>query len=136
MSGGPRRGLRELRRRWRRATRELRTEAAALALAARDPRVGWPARVVLFLTVAYALSPVDLIPDVIPVLGYADDLLIVPLGLLLARRLVPAEVLVDCRARVQAGEGGGLPRRAVAVVVGTWVALAAVLGVGLWRAVG
>ena len=71
--------------------RDLKTELTALALAMRDPRVPWPVKLLAGAVVAYALSPVDLIPDFIPVLGYLDDLLLVPLGILLVRKLLPAE---------------------------------------------
>ncbi|PDT19594.1 YkvA family protein [Rhizobium hidalgonense] len=78
--------------------KSLKRDIVALWLAARDRRVSWYAKAVAGAVAAYALSPVDLIPDFIPVLGYLDDLLIVPLGILLATRLVPAEVMSELRA--------------------------------------
>ena len=85
----------------------LKLEAHALYFAARDPRTPWYARWLVAAVVAYALSPVDLIPDFIPVLGYLDDLVPVPLGLLLAIRLTPKVVLVECRKRaVQEANSG------------------------------
>ncbi|AHG45002.1 membrane protein [Rhizobium leguminosarum bv. trifolii CB782] len=78
--------------------KSLKRDIVALWLAARDRRVPWYAKAVAGAVAAYALSPVDLIPDFIPVLGYLDDLLIVPLGILLATRLVPAEVMSELRA--------------------------------------
>ena len=87
--------------RWRARARGLETEVRALWLASRDPRVPWLAKAVAGLTVAYALSPIDLIPDFIPVLGHLDDLVLVPLGLALAIRLVPPEILAEHRARVR-----------------------------------
>ena len=75
----------------------LRADTFALYLVSRDPRVPWPAKAMVALTVAYALSPIDLIPDFIPVLGHLDDLLLVPLGLALAIHLVPPAVLVEMR---------------------------------------
>jgi uncharacterized membrane protein YkvA (DUF1232 family) len=77
--------------------RALKNEAFAVYLAAKDSRTPWYAKVVAFITIAYALSPIDLIPDFIPVLGYLDDLLIVPAGIALAIRLIPAEVLEEAR---------------------------------------
>ncbi len=77
--------------------RLLKTETYALYLAARDPRTPWVARGLVLLVVAYALSPIDLIPDFIPVLGYLDDLLIVPAGIALALRLIPHEVMENAR---------------------------------------
>jgi uncharacterized membrane protein YkvA (DUF1232 family) len=66
-------------------------------LACRDSRTPWYAKLVVGLVVAYALSPIDLIPDPIPVLGYLDDLILLPLGILLSRKLIPADVMEHCR---------------------------------------
>jgi len=111
--------------RWKTCVRALKTEVHALFLAYRDPRVPWPAKLVAALVVAYAVSPIDLIPDFIPVLGYLDDLIILPLGIMLAVKMIPAEVMQDCRARA----GDALPvKRAnafigAAVVVVLWIAI-------------
>lgn len=108
--------------------RAMRRDVLALGLAARDPRVPWPVKALAAATVAYALSPIDLIPDFIPVLGYLDDLVIVPLGIALAIRLIPAEVLADLRRRADSGTGtvtGG--RWAAAVIVLIWVIALALL---------
>jgi uncharacterized membrane protein YkvA (DUF1232 family) len=88
--------------------RALKAETAALYVAFRDPRTPWLARGVALLTLAYALSPIDLIPDFVPVLGYLDDLVIVPAGIALAIRLIPAEVIAE--ARVTAAQSPGLSR--------------------------
>ncbi len=80
--------------------RQLRREVHALVLAARDPRTPWYAKWLVAGVVAYALSPIDLIPDFIPVLGYLDDLILVPLGIVIAIKLIPPQVLAECRARV------------------------------------
>jgi uncharacterized membrane protein YkvA (DUF1232 family) len=77
----------------------LRLEAHALLLAARDPRTPRRARALVLALAGYALSPIDLIPDFIPVLGYLDDVLIVGMGLWIARRMIPEEVLADCRRK-------------------------------------
>jgi uncharacterized membrane protein YkvA (DUF1232 family) len=82
--------------------RAIKRDVVALWLAARDPRVPWPAKLIAGLVAAYALSPIDLIPDFIPVLGYLDDLLIVPLGIVLAVRLIPDSMMVDLRAQAAA----------------------------------
>lgn len=101
--------------------RALKMELLALAWAARDPRTPWLAKVVLALVLLYAASPIDLIPDFIPVLGYLDDLLLLPAGIWLALRLIPPEVMAQARA--QAGTGRLAQRRAAAlVVVGLWLA--------------
>src|SRR5262245_39984117 len=106
--------------------RRLKREIYALALAYRDPRVPWYARLVAICVVAYAFSPIDLIPDPIPLLGYLDDLILVPLGIALAVRLIPQDVLVECRARAAATAG----RRPVSwvaagVIIAIWLILAA-----------
>src|SRR5512144_1460485 len=80
----------------------LKREVYAVYLAARDPRTPWYAKALIFLIVAYALSPIDLIPDFVPVLGYLDDLLIVPGGIWLAIRLIPPEALAEARATAAA----------------------------------
>src|SRR5512135_2251852 len=82
--------------------RLLKQETFAIYLAARDPRTPWYAKALIFLIVAYALSPIDLIPDFVPILGYLDDLLIVPAGIWLAIRLIPPEVLEQARATAAA----------------------------------
>lgn len=79
--------------------RAVKRDIVALWLAARDERVPWHAKVVAAAVAAYALSPIDLVPDFIPVLGYVDDLLLVPIGILVAVRLVPAEVLAELREK-------------------------------------
>lgn len=116
--------------RLRRAALAVRRDVAALYLAARDPRVPWYAKAVAAAVAAYALSPVDLIPDFIPVVGYLDDLILVPLGILLAVRLIPAPLLDDLRSRAERMDRL-LPRSVTAavVVVFLWVAGAAAL---LW----
>lgn len=107
--------------------RHLKTETLALYLAARDPRTPWYAKVLVAAIVAYAFSPIDLIPDFVPVLGYLDDLILLPLGVALAIRLVPNSILVECRARAQESLQNEKPvsRVAGAVIAVIWVALAA-----------
>ncbi|HEX8220506.1 MAG TPA: YkvA family protein [Chloroflexia bacterium] len=110
---------------WKQRARQLKTEVYALYLAYRDPRVSWPARIFAACVVAYAFSPIDLIPDPIPVLGYLDDLVLIPLGIALARRLIPAEVLAECRDRARI-EVATKPvnKVAAAVIVAVWLLLA------------
>ena len=81
--------------------RRLKREIHALWLAYRDPRTPWLARLLIACIIAYALSPIDLIPDPIPLLGYVDDLILLPLGIDLALRLIPETVMADCRARAR-----------------------------------
>jgi uncharacterized membrane protein YkvA (DUF1232 family) len=87
---------------WQERARKLKQDVVAVALAMRDPRVPWYAKALGAVVVAYALSPIDLIPDFIPVIGYLDDLVLVPLGVLLMLRLIPAEVLAEHRVAAAA----------------------------------
>lgn len=107
------------------AARRLKAETFALYLAARHPETPWVAKLLVAAIVAYAFSPIDLIPDFIPVIGYLDDLVLLPLGIALAIRLVPPAVLAECRARADEVMAGGRPvsRVAGAVVVVVWLAL-------------
>ncbi len=115
--------------RWRARARELKIQVHALLLAYRDPRTPWYAKVLAVLVAAYALSPIDLIPDFIPVLGQLDDLLLVPLGIALAVRLIPREVLADCRARARKADSRPRlrPWLSALPVVGLWLALLALV---------
>lgn len=112
--------------RLKRHARRLKTETYAVYLAYRDPRVPLYARVFAALVVGYALSPVDLIPDFIPVLGYLDDLILLPVGLTLALRVIPDEVLAECREKARTLEDKPVNRKAAAVVIYIWLLLAAV----------
>jgi uncharacterized membrane protein YkvA (DUF1232 family) len=111
----------------------LRKEVHALYLACRDPRTPWYAKAIGACVIGYALSPIDLIPDPIPVLGYLDDLILIPLGVLLVRRLIPAEVMRDCRARAEAA--GGKPTNWIAggIIILLWIAAGVGLGWWIWR---
>jgi uncharacterized membrane protein YkvA (DUF1232 family) len=102
--------------RLRAAAARFKGNIFALHLAARDPRTPWYAKAVVGCVVAYAVSPVDLIPDVIPILGYVDDLLLLPIGIYIAMKLIPPEVLDDCHTK--AAMGANLPRSwGVAVLI-------------------
>jgi uncharacterized membrane protein YkvA (DUF1232 family) len=104
--------------------RGLKRDLIALYLAARDPRVPWPAKLVAACVAAYALSPIDLIPDFIPVLGYLDDLVLVPLGIALAIRLIPPAIWEDLRASAAARTAARPTSRVgAAVIVVIWIAL-------------
>ena len=121
--------------RWRSRVAGLKSETYALYLAARDRRVPLAAKVVTALVVAYALSPIDLIPDFIPVLGYLDDLVLLPLGIALAIRLVPPHVLAECRAEAERrfAEGGPKSRAGAAIVVALWLLAALWIATVSWR---
>jgi len=109
--------------------KSLKTEIHALYLACRDPRVPWFAKATAIFVVAYALSPIDLIPDFVPVFGYLDDLIIVPLGILLARRLIPADVMEECRAAALLDNQWRRPRNWIVggTIVVIWVAATALV---------
>ncbi|HET8760071.1 MAG TPA: YkvA family protein [Nitrospiria bacterium] len=105
----------------------LKAETFALYLAARDPRTPWYAKLLVAGIVAYAISPIDLIPDFVPVLGYLDDLILIPMGIAFAITLIPHSVLTECRARAQdtARDGRPVSRVAGTVIVLIWIGLAA-----------
>lgn len=119
---------------WKQKAALLQKETYALCLAYRDPRVPWIARIWVACVVAYALSPIDLIPDFIPILGYLDDLVLIPLGVSLALRMIPPEVMADSRARAEQaiGQGGRQGRAAAAVIVVAWLAA---IGLAVWLVV-
>ena len=114
---------------FKRRAGQLKTESYALYLAYRDPRVPWHARAFAACVAAYAFSPIDLIPDPIPVLGYLDDLVLIPLGVALALRMIPPPVMAECRARAQAELAAGKRVNwvAAAVIIVIWLALAGLL---------
>ena len=114
-----------LKEKWSRRAHELEADSYALYLAARDPRVPWYAKLLAAVVVAYAVSPIDLIPDFIPVIGLLDDMIIVPLGLALALRMIPREVMEEHRREAKGRLAEGVPRRWVGavVVICVWLVL-------------
>jgi uncharacterized membrane protein YkvA (DUF1232 family) len=113
--------------RWLQRARKFKIEAHALYLACRDARTPWYAKAVAALVVGYAISPLDLIPDPIPVIGHLDDALLVPLGVWVAAKLIPVDVLNDCRARAASQQGSPRVRWAVATILTIWLIAAALL---------
>lgn len=115
--------------------RAVRRDVHAVWLAARHPGTPWHAKALALAVAAYALSPIDLIPDFIPVLGYLDDLVIVPLGILAVTKLVPEAVLAECRAAAEAAER---PRSlaGAAAIVALWLGAAGLLLWWLWPSAG
>ena len=103
----------------------LKADIYALYLAARDPRTPWYVKLFVAGIVAYALSPIDLIPDFIPVIGYLDDLILLPIAITFAIKLIPHQVLAECRARAQQLMQNGKPvsRAAGTVIVAIWIVL-------------
>ena len=111
--------------------RTIKRDVVAIWLAARDPRVPWYAKVLAGAVAAYALSPIDLIPDFVPVLGYVDDVIIVPIGILATVRLIPAPLMEEFRAEAAKREGRPTSRAGVVGIVGIWLA-AIILAAWLW----
>jgi uncharacterized membrane protein YkvA (DUF1232 family) len=120
---------------WKQWARRIKRDSFALALACRDSRVSWYAKVTASCVVAYAFSPIDLIPDFIPILGYLDDLILVPLGIALTVRMIPPAVMQECREKADT-----LPHNkqanwwVAAFIVLLWIVGAALLVRLLWRA--
>src|SRR4051794_24340110 len=108
--------------------RVIKRDVHALYLASRDPRVPWYAKALAVAVAGYALSPIDLIPDFIPVLGYLDDVIIVPLGILLVVRLIPPDIMAELRGLAAASMERPRGRSAAVVIVGIWMAAAALMG--------
>ena len=120
---------------WRRIkewARAARRDVHALWLAARDPRTPWYARAFALAVAAYALSPIDLIPDFVPVLGYLDEVILLPPAILLAIRLVPPEVMAEHRATAAAAQAKPVSRAGAVLIVAVWVAVAAALVWWFW----
>ncbi|HWQ14404.1 MAG TPA: DUF1232 domain-containing protein [Roseiflexaceae bacterium] len=109
-------------RRWARA---LKRETHALYLAARDPRTPWYAKAVAVCVAAYAFSPIDLIPDFVPLLGYLDDVVLVPLGVALALRLIPPHVMTEARTQAGAAAQRPVSRMGAVGIVTLWLLLVA-----------
>jgi uncharacterized membrane protein YkvA (DUF1232 family) len=120
---------------WKKRARELKTEVYAVYLAYKDPRVPLHARIFAACVVGYAFSPIDLIPDPIPILGYLDDLVLIPLGIALAIRMIPPIVMSECReqAREVMKHGKPVNRVAAGIIIGIWLLLAFLAGIFLLR---
>jgi uncharacterized membrane protein YkvA (DUF1232 family) len=120
---------------FKKSLRALKSELAALYFAYRDPRTPWYAKVAAFLVIAYALSPIDLIPDFIPLLGYLDDLIIVPLGIFIAIKLIPAVILVSAREKA-ASSDQALPTVnvwGIVIILFLWLVGLGLVGWLIWR---
>jgi uncharacterized membrane protein YkvA (DUF1232 family) len=114
---------------WRMWARTIKRDTHALYLAARDPRTPWYAKAFATAVAAYALSPIDLIPDFVPVLGYVDDLLIVPAGIALVIRMIPTEVMAEHRKIADAALDRPVSKSAATAIVAIWIAA---LALSVW----
>lgn len=112
---------------WNEHARRFRHETYALYLACRDRRTPWYAKLIAGAVVAYAFSPIDLIPDFIPIIGHLDDLVLIPLGVWLVRMMIPSSVMEDCRRRAKEvlDQGKPVSWSAALFVFGVWLFLAA-----------
>ena len=111
---------------WKTKAKHLKLETYTVYLASKDPRVPWYAKLLAVCIIAYAFSPIDLIPDFIPVLGYLDDLILIPLGIALLLKLIPESVLAECREKARDAMKQGKPTNWVAavVIIAIWLLLA------------
>jgi uncharacterized membrane protein YkvA (DUF1232 family) len=108
--------------------RAIKRDVHAIYLAARDPRVPWYAKALALCVAGYALSPIDLIPDFIPVFGYLDDLIIVPLGIVAVVKLIPPEIMAEHRASAAIASERPISLTAAVVIVVIWIASMALVG--------
>jgi len=108
---------------WKQQAKQLKIETYALYLAYKDPRTPWYAKIFAACVVGYAFSPIDLIPDPIPILGYLDDLILVPIGVVLALKMIPPAVMVDCRIKAEEliKQGKPINRIAAGIIIGIWL---------------
>ena len=127
-----------VKRRWNEWVAQLKKDTYALYLASRDPRVPLAAEIIVILVVAYVLSPIDLVPDFIPVLGYLDDMVLVPLGMAVAIRCIPPDIWQDCRNKAGDRLASALPRkRAMLIVIASvWAGIITLLAFLALRALG
>ena len=118
---------------WREQVKQLKHETYALYLAYQHPDTPLLAKIWTVIVVAYALSPLDLIPDFIPVLGYVDDLILIPLGVAIAIKLIPSDVMRECRERAAQVETDGNLGKSAAIVIGfIWIMVIIFIGWWLW----
>jgi uncharacterized membrane protein YkvA (DUF1232 family) len=110
---------------WKHKAKQLKRKIHTVYLAMRDSRTPWYARVLAAIIVGYAFSPIDLIPDPIPILGYLDDLVLLPIGILLLVKIIPPEVLQECRAKAAASDSSKKPKNWIAgfIIIAIWVGL-------------
>lgn len=108
--------------------RKLSLDGHAISLAARDPRVPWHVKMLAIAVAGYVLSPIDLIPDFIPVVGYLDDLIILPLGIWLVITLIPDDVMAECRDKAAAAANRPVSRAGMIAIIGVWIVAGLMMG--------
>jgi uncharacterized membrane protein YkvA (DUF1232 family) len=111
---------------WKQSARTIKQELHAIYLACKDPRTPWYAKAMAVCIVGYALSPIDLIPDFVPILGYVDDLILLPLGIAMVKRMIPPAVFDECRSKAKEASAKGFRKNWIAagVIIAIWVMLA------------
>ena len=116
-------GLTSVIKSWQRKAKALKQEVYALSLAVKDPRVPWYAKAFAVLIIGYILSPIDPIPDFIPVIGYLDELIVVPLGIIILSKMIPKEVFEECREKAKHHRGGmkGKHWIAASIIILIWL---------------
>ena len=124
-------------KRWKQRAGQLKTETYAIYLAAKDPRVPWYAKALILFVVAHTFSPIDLIPDFIPVIGYLDDLIIAPLGIMIAIKMIPEDILAACRVEARKTVEQDQPTHwwTAAIIIMIWLFGAALLAVIITKVV-
>jgi uncharacterized membrane protein YkvA (DUF1232 family) len=116
--------------------KQLKTQTYTMYLACKHPNTPWYAKALLILVIGYAVSPIDLIPDFIPVLGYVDDLIIVPLGISLALKMIPKEVMLECREAAKAERvTGKIKWVGLSVIIFTWLVILSVISIVIYKTV-
>lgn len=127
--------MRKFIEKWKHQAKQLKVEVHALYLAYQDPRVPWIAKVFVACVIGYAFSPIDLIPDFIPVIGYLDDLVLIPLGIKLALSMIPESVMNECRekARETLAQDKPVNWAAMIVIILIWISLAVLVVVFIAR---
>jgi uncharacterized membrane protein YkvA (DUF1232 family) len=113
--------------RFRRFARRLKHDSHAIYLASRDPRIPWYVKFLAIAVAAYALSPIDLIPDFIPIIGYFDDLIIVPVGIWLVISLIPDEIMAECRAKASEAQLRPASTAGMIAIILLWITSASAL---------
>jgi len=110
---------------WKQKAKQLKSEIHSAYLAMKDPRTPWYARALAAIIVGYAFSPIDLIPDPIPILGYLDDLVLLPLGIVLLVKIIPSDVMLECRAKAAASAASKKPKNWIAgsIIIAVWIGL-------------
>ena len=121
---------------WKRWAQMIRRDAHALYFASRDPRVPWYAKGLALVVAAYAVSPIDLIPDFIPIIGYLDDLILVPLGIALVIKLIPPEIMAQHRALATAALDQPGSKTAAIIIISIWTLAILASGWFVYRSFG